>query len=128
MKRVKRGETQFLVATDVAARGIDIEGVSHVINYDIPENAEDYVHRIGRTARAGKTGVAVSLCCVEDILHLRGVERLVKKPLTVHDDHKWHSPTVAACRESAERAARQRARTGRMSGSGSKWARRRRLR
>ncbi len=118
-----KGKVRVLVATDVLARGIDVDDVTHVINYDLPADAENYVHRIGRTARAGKAGVAVSLCCVEDILHLRGVERLVKKPLTVNEDHKWHSPTVAACRESSERAARQRARAGRMRGSGSKWAR-----
>ena len=75
----------MLVATDIVARGIDVEGISHVINYELPEDAENYVHRIGRTARAGRTGVAVSLCCVQDVSYLRGVERLLKKPL----DRTW---------------------------------------
>ena len=118
-----RGKVRVLVATDIVARGIDVEGISHVINYELPEDAENYVHRIGRTARAGRAGVAVSLCCVEDVSYLRGVERLVKQPLTVCDDHQWHSPTVAACLAASARAARQRARAGRARGSGSKWAR-----
>jgi len=118
-----RGKVRVLVATDVMSRGIDVENISHVINYDMPADAENYVHRIGRTARAGRNGVAVSLCCVEDIHNLRGVERLIKRTLDVQEDHRWHSPTVAACRESATRAARQRARAGRLRGSGSKWAR-----
>ena len=118
-----RGKVQVLVATDIVARGIDVEGISHVINYELPEDAENYIHRIGRTARAGRAGVAVSLCCVEDVSYLRGVERLVKQPLTVCEDHQWHSPTVAACLAASAKAARQRARAGRARGSGSKWAR-----
>ncbi len=118
-----RGKVQVLVATDIVARGIDVEGISHVINYELPEDAENYIHRIGRTARAGNTGVAVSLCCVEDVSYLRGVERLLKQPLTVFEDHQWHSPTVAACLAASARAARQRARAGKGRGSGSKWAR-----
>ena len=118
-----QGKVRVLVATDIVARGIDVEGISHVINYELPEDAENYVHRIGRTARAGRAGVAVSLCCVEDVSFLRGVERLVKQPLTVHENHPWHSPTVAACLAASTRAARQRARAGKGRGSGSKWAR-----
>jgi len=118
-----RGKVRVLVATDIVARGIDVEGISHIINYELPEDAENYIHRIGRTARAGAAGVAVSLCCVEDVSNLRGVERLVKHPLTVHDDHDWHSPTVAACLAVSTRAAKLRARAGRGRGSGSKWAR-----
>ncbi len=118
-----RGKVRVLVATDIVARGIDVEGISHVINYELPEDPENYIHRIGRTARAGRAGVAVSLCCVEDVSYLRGVERLVKQPLIVYEDHTWHSSTVAACLAASARAARQRARAGRARGSGSKWAR-----
>ena len=118
-----RGKVRVLVATDIVARGIDVEGISHVINYELPEDAENYVHRIGRTARAGRTGVAVSLCCVQDVANLRGVENVLKKPLDVIEDHAWHSPTVAACLAASAKAARQRARAGRGRGSGSKWAR-----
>jgi ATP-dependent RNA helicase RhlE len=77
----KAGDYEILVATDVAARGIDISGVSHVINYRVPENAEDYVHRIGRTGRAGAPGEAVSLVCVDEHALLRGIERLIRRPI-----------------------------------------------
>nr|MEE4268430.1 DEAD/DEAH box helicase [Candidatus Krumholzibacteria bacterium] len=97
LENFTKGKVQVLVATDIVARGIDVEGISHVINYDLPKDAENYVHRIGRTARAGKAGIAVSLCGVEDVSSLRGVQRMVKEPLSVQDDHQWHSPMVAAC-------------------------------
>lgn len=73
----KSGETRVLVATDVAARGIDIPGVTHVYNYDLPEVAEAYVHRIGRTARAGKDGQAITLCAPDELRLLRAVENLM---------------------------------------------------
>lgn len=118
-----KGKSRVLVATDIVARGIDVEGISHVINYEIPEDAENYIHRIGRTARAGRKGIAVSLCSVEDISNLRGVESLVKESLVVVKDHPWHSEMVAGCLIASTRAAKQRARAGRGRGSGSKWAR-----
>ncbi len=118
-----KGKVKVLVATDIVARGIDVEGISHVINYELPEDAENYVHRIGRTARAGRAGVAVAFCSVEDVSNLRGVERVVKTPLTVIEDHQWHSATAASCLTAATKAARQRARAGRGRGSGSKWNR-----
>ncbi len=77
IKAFREGEIRILVATDVAARGIDIPGVSHVYNYDLPEVAENYVHRIGRTARAGAGGEAVAFCKPEDIHLLRAVEQLM---------------------------------------------------
>lgn len=84
------GEFPYLIATDVAARGIDIPDVSHVINYDIPENPEDYVHRIGRTARMGKSGRAVSFVTSEDGPFLTAIEKLINKEVPVHryDDIK----------------------------------------
>jgi ATP-dependent RNA helicase RhlE len=75
------GTTRVLVATDIAARGIDVEGVSHVINFDLPEVAESYVHRIGRTGRAGASGKAISLCARDDRDLLAGIERLIRKRL-----------------------------------------------
>jgi ATP-dependent RNA helicase RhlB len=76
---VKAGKIQFLVATDVAARGLDIEGLAMVVNYDLPTEAENYVHRIGRTARAGKTGRAVSLVTEQDVYELPAIERYIGK-------------------------------------------------
>jgi ATP-dependent RNA helicase RhlE len=73
----KDGSFEVLVATDIAARGLDIAGVSHVVNYDVPENAEDYVHRIGRTGRAQTTGDAYTLVTEEDVRDARSIERFI---------------------------------------------------
>ena len=73
----KSGKNEVLVATDIAARGLDIAGVSHVINYDVPENAEDYVHRIGRTGRAHNTGDAFTLVTEDDVRDARSIERFI---------------------------------------------------
>jgi ATP-dependent RNA helicase RhlE len=76
LRDFKGGQTRVLVATDIAARGIDVDAVSHVINYDVPTAPEDYVHRIGRTGRAGKTGRAITLVTPAEELSMRGIERL----------------------------------------------------
>ncbi len=94
-----RGKVKVLVGTDIVARGIDVEGISHVINYDLPEDPENYVHRIGRTARAGANGIALSFCDAEQILMLKGIERLIKQPLTVFNGHPFHSSVIAAIHE-----------------------------
>ncbi|HEV2186893.1 MAG TPA: DEAD/DEAH box helicase [Stellaceae bacterium] len=75
------GQTRVLVATDIAARGIDVDGVSHVINFELPNVPEDYVHRIGRTARAGAAGIAVAFCSDEERPYLRDIEKLTRRPL-----------------------------------------------
>ena len=77
------GQTRVLVATDIAARGIDVDGVSHVINFELPNVPEDYVHRIGRTARAGAAGIAVAFCSDEERPYLRDIEKLTRRPLRV---------------------------------------------
>ena len=77
----KAGRTKVLVATDIAARGIDISELSHVFNYDLPEVPETYVHRIGRTARAGADGVAISFCAPEEREYLAGIEKLNRKKI-----------------------------------------------
>src|SRR6266496_5431278 len=77
----REGRLRILVATDIAARGIDVDGISHVINYDLPNVPESYVHRIGRTARAGAAGVAISLCSVDEVPHLRTIEKLIRMPI-----------------------------------------------
>jgi ATP-dependent RNA helicase RhlE len=79
----RHGKSRVLVATDIVARGIDVDDVTHVINYELPNEPESYVHRIGRTARAGASGVAISFCDAEERDHLRGIERLIKRRLTV---------------------------------------------
>jgi ATP-dependent RNA helicase RhlE len=85
LARFKAGEARVLVATDIAARGIDIDEVSHVINYELPNVPETYVHRIGRTARAGKSGIAISLCDAAERQYLRDIERLIRQRVTVID-------------------------------------------
>jgi len=77
----KRGDLQVLVATDIAARGIDIDMLPHVVNFELPNVAEDYVHRIGRTGRAGASGEAISLACVDEDIFLRDIERLIKRTI-----------------------------------------------
>ncbi len=81
----KSGATPILIATDIAARGIDVTGVSHVINFDLPNVPESYVHRIGRTARAGRAGVAISLCDASERAFLRAIEKLTRTRLSVID-------------------------------------------
>ena len=81
----KKGKIAVLVATDVVARGIDVDNITHVINFDIPTNPEDYVHRIGRTARAGASGIAVSLLTGEEVHELKAIERLIGSTLERHD-------------------------------------------
>ena len=83
LTRFAAGEASVLVATDLAARGIDVDQVTHVINYELPDEAETYVHRIGRTARAGSGGAAVSFCDADDRGTLRAIEKLTGKPLIV---------------------------------------------
>ncbi len=87
----KAGTTRVLVATDIAARGIDIDALSHVINFDLPEVPETYVHRIGRTGRAGASGIAMSLCDVEELDYLKGIQKLIGKQLPVVQEHPFPS-------------------------------------
>ncbi len=102
----KGGRTRVLVATDIAARGIDIVELSHVINYDLPNEPESYVHRIGRTGRAGASGIAWSFCSFEERPFLAGIERLIRKHLPVAAEHPFRSghrpglPTVLDPRKS----------------------------
>ena len=81
----RKGQVRILVATDIAARGIDVEGISHVVNYDLPNEPESYVHRIGRTARAGASGIAISLCDADEMPYLRSIEKLIRMSLPATD-------------------------------------------
>lgn len=89
----KSGRTRVLVATDIASRGIDIDDVTHVINYDLPNEPESYVHRIGRTARAGASGIAYSFCDQEERAYLRDIERLIRLRVPVMTEHSSPYPT-----------------------------------
>ena len=88
------GRIRVLVATDIAARGIDVEDISHVINFELPNEPESYVHRIGRTARAGKTGTALSFCDPSENDYLRRIERLLKRRMSVVRDHRFVGPSA----------------------------------
>ena len=92
----KNGRTRVLVATDIAARGIDVDGVSHVINFDLPNVPESYVHRIGRTARAGHAGIAISFCASEERPFLRSIEKLVRLRLPIVQAPGGHPAARAA--------------------------------
>lgn len=83
LKDFKSRSIKVLVATDIASRGIDVDKLSHVINYEIPEQAETYVHRIGRTGRAGETGQAISFCTNEEMSYMKAINKLVKQPIEV---------------------------------------------
>jgi ATP-dependent RNA helicase RhlE len=89
-----RGKIDVLVATDIVARGIDVEGISHVINYELPNDPESYVHRIGRTARAGAAGTALSFCDFQEVPLLKAIEKLTRSSLTPVQDHPFHAPTI----------------------------------
>ncbi|MEX0885627.1 MAG: DEAD/DEAH box helicase [Phycisphaeraceae bacterium] len=103
LKQFALGRTRVLVATDVAARGIDVDGISHVINYDLTHEPETYVHRIGRTARAGASGVAISFCDHDERRHLVAIERLIGKPLGVRTDCPAFTESPAAVKAAAPR-------------------------
>jgi ATP-dependent RNA helicase RhlE len=85
----RSGKMRVLVATDIAARGIDVDGISHVINFELPNEPESYVHRIGRTARAGASGVALSFCDAAERTYLRDIERLTRRSISVVANHQF---------------------------------------
>lgn len=94
----RAGSSRVLVATDIAARGIDVDDVTHVINFEIPNIAESYVHRIGRTARAGTSGIAISFCDAEERSFIREIEKLTGQKIPVQLEQPFHSETVANSR------------------------------
>jgi len=131
LEQLRRGKIQCLVATDVAARGIDVNDITHVINYDLPRFCEDYVHRIGRTGRAGKTGVAISFVLPTDMRHVRNIERYIGQSLKLlqhgevaettghavrpmsHTDDRENDTHVRRSRGNREKAPRGRGREDR---------------
>jgi ATP-dependent RNA helicase RhlB len=111
MEEFKSGDLPIMVATDVASRGLHIDNVSHVINWDLPQDPEDYVHRIGRTARAGEAGRAISLADESGALNLEAIEKLIgyKIPVVWHDQEHL-SEVRPGWREAAARERRERER------------------
>lgn len=95
LDRFKKGLTPVLVATDVAARGVDVKDVGLVVNFDLPNEPEAYVHRIGRTARAGAEGRAVSFCSEDELEYLRDIEKIIRMPIPRWDSHEWHVAALA---------------------------------
>ena len=95
LKGFKSGRIRALVATDIAARGIDVDGVTHVINFELPDDPDSYVHRIGRTARAGAAGTAISFCDLEQRGNLRDIEKTIRQSVPVVTDHPFHSDEIA---------------------------------
>ena len=101
----------MLVATDIAARGIDIDKLRFVINYDIPNESETYVHRIGRCGRAGEEGISISICEPEEIVFLKDIEKLTKQRINVVDENPFpqtDKPMTAAERKEAEKEKQRR--------------------
>jgi ATP-dependent RNA helicase RhlE len=115
------GSVRILVATDIAARGIDVPGISHVVNFDLPDEAESYVHRIGRTGRNGADGIAITLCDPSENAKLRAVERVTRMKLAISADHTGQPDpqrNPGEVREQAAEAARDRAGDHRNRGNG----------
>lgn len=98
LNKFKTGKVRVLVATDIASRGIDVDGITHVINYELPNEPESYVHRIGRTARAGAAGMALSLCDQGELGYLRKIEHATNKSVEMEGDHIYHSEAIASKR------------------------------
>ena len=96
LRSFRKGETRILVATDIAARGLDIHGVSHVFNFDLPNEAESYVHRIGRTGRAGRSGIAIAFCAPEEYIYLKDIEKLMGIQIPASEfDQGWDGPSIS---------------------------------
>lgn len=123
----KRNRFRVLVATDVAARGLDVDDITHVINYDLPVEAETYVHRIGRTARAGADGNAISFCCAEDRSYLRDIERLLGKQVPTEMKHAYHCDRALNSTVSPPKGYGNKGRRGRPQGNYARYRSRKRL-
>ncbi|AFC27401.1 DEAD/DEAH box helicase domain-containing protein [Paenibacillus mucilaginosus 3016] len=120
MKRFRDAKIQFLVATDIAARGLDVEGITHVYNYDIPHDAESYIHRIGRTGRAGMTGKAITFTAPRDAFYLEAIEKGIKMQLV---KRPGRGGAEARTDERSERGGRQGGRRGEARTAGGRGAR-----
>ena len=116
LETFRAGGIRALVATDIAARGIDVDGVTHVINFELPNEPESYVHRIGRTARAGAAGASLSFCDPEERALLKSIEKSIRQPVPVLADHPFHLEAINT--HPAEKADRVRGEKGKTGGAG----------
>ena len=107
LRNFRDGQTRVLVATDIAARGIDVDGITHVINFDLPNEPESYVHRIGRTARAGASGTAISFCQADERRYLRDIQRLIGIEIPVVEGHAYESDIPRDIEPKHERKQRE---------------------
>jgi ATP-dependent RNA helicase RhlE len=122
----KSGKYEVMVATDIVARGIDVEGISHVVNYDVPQHPEDYVHRIGRTGRAQTVGDAFTLITVEELDHVRAIERFIGKKVPRLKLDNFHYVATAMFQEEQLSTSRRSVQVGRTARGGYSFAPRRR--
>lgn len=102
LKAFRDGEIRVLVATDIAARGIDIKNVSHVINYNLPEDPKSYIHRIGRTGRAGSKGIAISFCVESEVVLLKSIGKLIKQKIEIDSNQPFHKEISLSYKSSAK--------------------------
>jgi superfamily II DNA/RNA helicase len=116
LDRFRSGTLRFLVASDVAARGLDVPNVSHVFNYDVPSHAEDYVHRIGRTGRAGKPGTAMMICVSKDEKNFADIERLVKAEIPRMKHRMGSEETIPKIKDLENKPTQKSTRASRSSG------------
>ncbi|NLF31510.1 MAG: DEAD/DEAH box helicase [Planctomycetes bacterium] len=124
LENFRRGKTRILVASDIAARGLDVDGITHVVNFDLPHEPETYVHRIGRTGRAGASGEAVSFCCDDERDDLRQIERLLGRAIPVRSHSIKCAVTASTAEARPKQAASARTRTSTAPKSGSQQPRR----
>ncbi|MEO8116971.1 MAG: DEAD/DEAH box helicase [Bacteroidota bacterium] len=108
LSNFKNRETRILVATDIAARGIDVDELTHVINYELPDVPETYVHRIGRTGRAGLSGTSFSFCAEDETAELRDIHKLIGKQIPVQEDHPYHTMFTAISKRPMQQQRPQR--------------------
>jgi ATP-dependent RNA helicase RhlE len=128
LNNFKSKRTRVLVATDIAARGIDIDDLTHVINFELPNVPETYVHRIGRTGRAGAKGLAISFCDYEEKIYLRDIQKLISKSIPVISDHPYnvplmHSNSKPAVQQTTSSSSSQSFRGKRSPGGGKRYGR-----
>jgi ATP-dependent RNA helicase RhlE len=118
LENFRAGRSRVLVATDIAARGIDVKGITLVVNYDLPEEPESYVHRIGRTARAGLDGQAIAFCDSSERDLLRQIERLIRQPITVIKGHPFEPAQGSSSSQNSDSDSNHRSNRGPRHGSG----------